>query len=125
MLSGKGPSRPRCCAGVSVLVKLHAPVGCEAACDDDRSSAARWDGRRIVYVDGSSGTFELYVMNADGTAKHHVARGDEPSWSPDGKKVAFLADPAIQRSPPAKENPEIYVVNADGTGLRRLTNNRI
>jgi Tol biopolymer transport system component len=83
------------------------------------------DGRRIAYLDGSSGTFQLYVMNADGTAKHHVARGDGPSWSPDGRKIAFLADPATQRSPLAKQNPEIYVVNADGTGLKRLTNNRV
>jgi Tol biopolymer transport system component len=83
------------------------------------------DGHRIAYLDGSSGTFELYVMNADGTAKHHLARGVEPSWSPDGKTIAFLHDPAIQRPPLAKENPEIYVINADGTGLRRLTNNRV
>jgi Tol biopolymer transport system component len=82
------------------------------------------DGRRIAFVDGRSGTGQLNVMNADGTAKHHVARGDEPSWSPDGKKIAFLDDPAVQRSPLAKQSPEIYVVNADGTGLKRLTNNR-
>jgi Tol biopolymer transport system component len=57
--------------------------------------------------------------------KHHVAHGDEPSWSPDGKKIAFLDDPTVRRSPLAKQNPEIYVVNADGTGLNRLTNNRV
>jgi Tol biopolymer transport system component len=84
------------------------------------------DGRRIAYLDGSSGAFELYVMNADGTAKHHLAQGgDYLSWSPDGKKIAFMHDPNLRRSPLAKVSPEIYVVNADGTGLKRLTNNRI
>jgi Tol biopolymer transport system component len=82
------------------------------------------DGHRIAYLDGRSGTFQLYVMNADGTAMHYLARGAEPSWSPDGSKIAFIADPAGARSVPAKLSPEIYVINADGTGLKRLTNNR-
>ena len=35
-----------------------------------------------------------------------------PVWSPDGGKVAF------ERNPP---QPGLFVVNADGSGLRRLT----
>ena len=35
-------------------------------------------------------------------------------WSPDGSKVAFTSN--------RDGNPEIYVVNRDGSGLRRLTN---
>jgi TolB protein len=38
-----------------------------------------------------------------------------PAWSPDGTKLAFM-------SSRDGGNPEIYVVNRDGTGLRRLTN---
>ena len=34
-----------------------------------------------------------------------------PAWSPDGRKIAFGGD------------GEIYVMNADGRGLRRLTRN--
>jgi TolB protein len=83
------------------------------------------DGQRIAYLDGSSGTFQLYVMNTDGTGKHHIARGARPSWSPDGSKIAFIADPAGGKSVPAKLRPEIYVINPDGTGLKRLTNNRV
>lgn len=37
-----------------------------------------------------------------------------PAWSPDGAKLAFM-------SSRDGGNPEIYVVNRDGTGLRRLT----
>lgn len=36
-----------------------------------------------------------------------------PAWSPDGSKLAFTS----QRD----GNPEIYVMNRDGTGLRRMT----
>ena len=35
-----------------------------------------------------------------------------PTWSPDGRKIAFGA------------GGEIYVMNADGSGKRRLTRNR-
>ena len=37
-----------------------------------------------------------------------------PAWSPDGSKLAFWSN--------RDGNPEIYVVNRDGTGMRRLTN---
>jgi TolB protein len=38
-----------------------------------------------------------------------------PIYSPDGTKIAFTSD--------RDGNPEIYVVNSDGSGLRRMTNN--
>ena len=39
-----------------------------------------------------------------------------PNWSPDGEKIAFQSDLL-------DDNVEIYVMNLDGTGLKRLTNN--
>ena len=41
----------------------------------------------------------------------------DPSWSPDGEKIAF------DRSDFTGESREIYVMNADGSGQTRLTNN--
>jgi TolB protein len=38
-----------------------------------------------------------------------------PAWSPDGGKLAFTSN--------RDGNPEIYVMNKDGSGLRRMTNN--
>ncbi|MCX6832712.1 MAG: hypothetical protein NT028_11395 [candidate division Zixibacteria bacterium] len=37
----------------------------------------------------------------------------DPAWSPDGGEIVFTAD--------WTSNAEIYVMNADGTNLRRLT----
>jgi Tol biopolymer transport system component len=38
-----------------------------------------------------------------------------PSWSPDGTKIVFVST--------RDGNYEIYVMNADGSGQMRLTNN--
>jgi len=68
------------------------------------------DGTRIAYVPGPR------VMNADGSNQHQVGPGDdayEPDWSPDGKRLVFA-----RLSVPTRG---IWEVNADGSGLRRLT----
>ena len=43
------------------------------------------------------------------------ARRRAPAWSPDGRKIAFVSG--------RDGNGELYVMNADGSGLRNLTRN--
>ena len=60
---------------------------------------------------------EIYVMNADGSRKRNLTRDrasdDLPTWSPDGRRIAFLRGRGRGRG-------QLYVVNADGSGLRNL-----
>jgi hypothetical protein len=84
--------------------------------------------------DGSSLTFvrtvnysdrAIYVVHPDGADLHRVVGFSgtvgEPAWSPDGSKIAYSNQ---VNGRPARYTPpgvEIYVVNADGSGERRLT----
>ncbi len=40
---------------------------------------------------------------------------DDPTWSPDGTRIAFVSN--------RDGDSEIYVMNAGGSGLVKLTNN--
>lgn len=89
---------------------------------------AAWspDGMRIAYASEEG----IAVMDADGlhvtTLLSHGFRADiddridlgvgKPAWSPDGKQLAFehFGDGAMHPS-------RIYVMNADGSGVRVLT----
>jgi TolB protein len=58
-------------------------------------------------------------MHPDGSGVQPLSADvwvEYPAWSPDGRTLAFMA-----QTPEGSENYEIYVVNVDGSGLRRLT----
>jgi TolB protein len=71
------------------------------------------NGQSIAYQRHDGIGFDLYVMPASGGEGTQLTNGpgDEssPNWSPDGARVAFLADSALQ------------VVSADGGDATRLT----
>ena len=54
------------------------------------------DGRRISFVSSRGGNFDLYVMNADGTAvtriTDHPANDFDPIWMPDGQSMIFSSE---------------------------------
>jgi Tol biopolymer transport system component len=81
------------------------------------------DGRKIAFGAGKS---NVWVMNADGSEPLNLtpdpgASDSDPVWSPDGRRIAFLRQWSHRgkrgRSP---WEFEVYVMNADGSGQRRL-----
>jgi Tol biopolymer transport system component len=57
---------------------------------------------------------DVFTIASDGTGARRLIRAAySPSWSPDGKEIAFVSD--------RSGDEEIYVARADGTRVRRLT----
>lgn len=76
------------------------------------------DGNRIVFASDRSGSLQIWTCNSDGSNQLQLtslAGADlgSPSWSPDGKTVAFDAR--------LEGHGDIFVISAEGGSPRRLT----
>jgi Tol biopolymer transport system component len=80
---------------------------------------------RIAFVGDQSGSFQLYTMNPDGSEMVQITslaatpfESWSPSFSPDGRRIAFCYG-GLDAS--GNLRTEIYVINVDGSGLTQLT----
>jgi TolB protein len=90
------------------------------------------DGRKIAfnsYWDQQPGqSANVFVINPNGTNMKALTRDKggrvnsfRPSWSPDGKKLVIA-----RAVPKGKQGRlDLYIINPDGSGLRRLTSNKV
>src|SRR5207248_5313422 len=89
----------------------------------DLSASASPDGQSLLFTgiahDGIIAA--LYLKGSDGSSLQRLTpvplSPRQPNWSPSGNSIAFSTHCC---NPP---NEEIWLVNPDGSGLRRLTNN--
>lgn len=74
---------------------------------------------------------DLWVMDSDGSGKKMIlnngATNFAPSWHPDGRRIIFSSNMDDWREDVKRfgHNFELYLINIDGTGLERLTYNKV
>jgi hypothetical protein len=72
----------------------------------------------IAYTKIEKGARVIYALNSNLRARKRLTdpalNADYPVWSPDGSKIAFIADPCDCLS------EQLWVMNADGSGARML-----
>ena len=90
------------------------------AAGDDAQPAYSRDGTALVFIsrrDGAAQNGEIYIMKPDGSEQRRITRTTfsetTPTFSPDGLQIVFSAN--------YDGTPELYAINRDGTGLRRVT----
>ncbi|GAC1434321.1 MAG: hypothetical protein NVSMB51_01190 [Solirubrobacteraceae bacterium] len=84
---------------------------------NDNTSTWSPDGSTIAFARGRWG---VYLMDPDGSNQRRLTSGSgdgRPNWSPDGSQIAFDST----RDDPINFNSDVWVINADGTNERRLT----
>ncbi len=91
---------------------------------------AQWrDSMQNHYI--TSTPLDLWVMNADGSGKVRLtdngATNWAPSWHPDGRRIIFSSNMDDWRDDYQAfgHNFELYMIELDGSGLRRLTHNTV
>src|SRR5438046_7911293 len=84
------------------------------------------NGMQIAFDSFRGGSDDIYIMNADGTGVTQLTNHSpsavqnfEPAWC--GNQIALSSQ--TQTNPMFDLIYDIYVTNADGTGVTRLTNN--
>ena len=90
----------------------------------ERAETPRWspNGRLIAFVAGDSLSHEMQILLVSSSGANQVdltnapgTRNLDPAWSPGGTRIAFTSM--------RDGNAEIYVMNVDGSNLKRLTTN--
>jgi Tol biopolymer transport system component len=95
---------------------------------DDQATLSP-DGRSLAFVSTRTGQADIWILDLTTEVARnltsHPAGDIRPAWSPDGQWLAFTTD-RDSRKPiiggfVMQQVTELYVVRADGTGLRRVT----
>lgn len=124
--------RSRATSGAHIYVvrpQGGAPRRVTSGAVEDSSPSWSPDSRQLAFVrdDESLGVSRVFLTTLDGKRPRPLVDELEldpaatfeagPSWSPDGKRIVFVRG--------ARLYSDLYIARADGSFLRRMTNNAI
>lgn len=80
------------------------------------------DGQWIAFDSDRTGNWDIWIVKADSSQMINLTADSTageimPKWSPDGQYISFVSD----RSCEGDYCTDLWVMNADGTNLRNLT----
>src|SRR5260370_819703 len=119
-------------SGATPLTRLTSPVSCgdSLAWSPDGSKLVYESTRALDGTDASNGSANnFWMMSADGSGATPLTRYNtfnqlsEIVWAPDGSKLAFVSDRALDGADAANTNSSLnlWVVNATGSAATPLT----
>ncbi len=84
---------------------------------DDLGGVWSPDSKKIAWVSGRPGAYQIWVMNSDGTGKQQLTNNGLngwPQWSPDGSRLVFWSYDSVNGK------HAIKLISADGIGIKTL-----
>lgn len=117
-MKADGTERTRLSDGFQDFAPSYSPDGTQIVFYSQREDPAFPPGDDLRH------TYRLYLMDADGSNERKLFTSGlraehSPVFSPDGTQIAFIG---MVPSSTGTTEYNVYVVGADGTGLRRVTN---
>ncbi len=109
---------------------LHPELAREEAAERAREEAERKSGQRRRYSWDFDPFMDIYVCDLEGNQRTRLTSeygyDAEGAYSRDGRLIAYchVEEPPVDASGASSDtprNPDIYVMNADGSGKRRIT----
>jgi serine/threonine protein kinase len=103
-------------SGFLTAYHVHSKDSTDILSEDATQPAISRDGKRVMYITLPAGrNHELWVSDLDGGNKVKIATGDQSlstgTWAPDNFHLSFFDPGAASK---------VYIVGADGSGLRQL-----
>ncbi|HJQ49259.1 MAG TPA: hypothetical protein VJ838_01960 [Gaiellaceae bacterium] len=84
------------------------------------------DGNKIVFDSDRTGTWQVWLMNANGANQTQLTSDPQPKdqvpdWSPDGSRISYIADTHGIADTVSPSWGDIWVMNADGSDQHPIT----
>ena len=108
---------------------LGAVIVAATLAGSSRATSPGRNGRIAYMVKDRAGHWQVWVANSDLSGARKLTRGRSVGgwavWSPNGRRLAFQSDfQGSQANRTPKHSTNLFVMNPDGSGVKRLTDSR-